>query len=333
MTILLNHTPLAAMLLPHRDHKGRDHLLLIAKGCWQIGDGRFAPAERQSALREMPQRLRLGALELEPAQKMALKERQDEEVVWLDDDLSPPKPAFDVLVAGHVTAPDGNPHPYIDAGIRIGAHVAGLRAHPPRRWYSKWFDYHAIPLVASVRRVPLCYALADWRCGFPIDPPGWLPWIEARDLPARPGKHARQPGGFGYWPGGTAHRDRHAGTHDKAWRRDAMPDRPRDFDPRFYNTAHPDAQLPDPPAAGTPIRLVHLAEQPVIDCRFPSLELLARVGRPDGRSAAPLALRADTLILEPGQDRLSVMWRILLPAVAGHPPPPGVLLFAGPNPP
>lgn len=330
MTSFANHTPLAAILLPHRDHRDCAQLLVIAKGCWRIDNGRFARGEQQAPLRQTPELLRLGALELEAPQRLALADRLDEQVVWLDHDLSPPKAAFDVMVAGHVTAPAGNPHAHIDAAIRVGDHIASLRAHPPRYWRLEWLDHRATPLGASVRRVPLCYAFADWHGGFPIDRPCWLPWIEAMDRPARPGRHARMPGGFGFWPESAAHRKPHAGTYDRAWDRERAPVLPVDFDTRFYNTAHPDAQLPHPPAAGAPIRLVHLAERPVIDCAFPSLELLAQASGADGRTRAPLALRPDTLILEPDQNRLSVVWRVLLPAAPS--PTSGVRLFANANP-
>jgi hypothetical protein len=292
--------------------------LVIVKGCWRMSDGRLAPAEQQVSLYTQPLRYRLGDLELDAAQQKTMGKRLDDEIVWLDHDLSPPKPAFDVLVAGYVTAPPEYRHGDVDASVRIGRKTIAVRAHVPRYWRRGWFGYRATPLAPVVRRVPLTYAVADWPEGFPLvaqdDAPAWLPWIESPKHASRRGKHARTPAGLGFWPENAAHRLPHAGTYDAVWQQEIAPDLPRDFDPQFYNVAHPDAQLPSAPAPGTPIRLVHLAEQPVIECVFPALDLCVQATTAAGEMQAPEALRPDTLILEPDHNRLSVIWRLLLPA-------------------
>ena len=314
---LTNQTPLPAAVRVHRDHLGQSHILVLAKGTWQLGDGRLATAERQVGLHEKPIKLRLGDLHLDSLQKKVLEARQDEEIVWIDHDLSSPKPNFDVLVAGYVTAPPEYRETYIDAGVRIGQHTVGARAHVPRYWEPGLFSNRPKPLDTMLTRVPLTYALADWQLGFPIDPPkdalAWLPWIEARDAVNRRGKHADAPAGFGVWPESAAHRQPHAGTYGDAWKRERSPDLPKDFDTRFYNVAHPDLQLPDPPAGGTAIRLVHLGGQAVIDTQFPTLSLSVQATTAGGTIHAPLALQPDTLTIEPEHDRLSIVWRVLLP--------------------
>ncbi|NHZ64326.1 DUF2169 domain-containing protein [Massilia genomosp. 1] len=319
--MLTNQTPLPATVQPHRDQHGKAHLLVIAKGSWRLSNGRLAPAEQQVGIHRQPLRLRLGDLELEPAQTMALRTRLDEDIVWVNHDVSPPKPAFDVLVAGYVTAPPGHPHLFIDAGLRIGARSASMRAFAPRIWEKTWLGYKARALAPAVRRVPISYALADWDAGFALGAPGRqedaeparLPWIEAPDSQCQHDRHARVPAGLGYWPEAAAHRQCHVGTFGKARGSAHSADLPGDFNTRFYNEAHPSLQLPDVPAAGTPIRLVHLASRAIIDCQFPALALAVQ-GRTAGGDTRPLmALRPDTLIIEPDHDRLSVVWRALLP--------------------
>lgn len=103
--MLTNHTPLPALARPFRDHHGQSHILVVAKGSWRLSTGRMASAEQQVGLHQQSVKVRLGDLLLDEAQRHALATRQDEEVVWLDHDLSPPKPAFDVMVAGYITAP------------------------------------------------------------------------------------------------------------------------------------------------------------------------------------------------------------------------------------
>ncbi|MES2262216.1 MAG: DUF2169 domain-containing protein [Pseudomonadota bacterium] len=322
MTCLLNNqTPLPALLLPYRDHLLRSHVLVIAKGSWRLSTGRLAPAEQQVGLHMQQLSLCLGDLELDPVQEQTLRPRLAEQIVWLDHDLAPPKPAFDVIVAGYVTAPPDHSHPFIEAGVRIGTQVGSMRAHAPRYWHRRWIGYEARSLAPQVRRVPVSYALADWDAGFsikksddPADTPACLPWIEALNAPSARRSHARVPAGLGFWPENAAHRSIHTGTYDDAWQKERAPDLPPDFNPRFYNAAHQDLQLAQAPAAGTPIRLVHLAEQAIVDCAFPALALSVQARTASGDTHAPLAMRPDTLVIEPEHDRLSVVWRVLIPA-------------------
>ncbi|WP_370662774.1 DUF2169 domain-containing protein [Massilia frigida] len=309
----------------HCDHLGKSHVLVIAKGTWSLSTGRMASAERQVSLYEYPVNIRLGDLKLDQSQKEAMRSRLDEEIVWLGYDLSPPKPAFDVIVAGYVTAPTSCSEMFIDAGIRVGTRTASIRAHVPRFWQSRWIGYKATPLATSVRRVPITYAVADWAQGFNIDPdqdkssplPKYLPWIESLNASANHRRHSRAPAGFGCWPESATHRQAYLGTFGKTWKKDGSPDLPRDFNPRFYNVAHPDLQLPEVPASGTEIRLVHLAEKSIIDFAFPFLSLAVQARTGAGHELTPTSLRPDTLTIEPDEDRLSIVWRVLIPTGTG----------------
>ncbi|MET3140087.1 hypothetical protein AAKU61_004471 [Undibacterium sp. GrIS 1.2] len=322
--MLTNHTPLPAIARPYRDHKGHSHILVVVKGGWRLSTGRMAAAEQQVGLHEQSVKVLLGDLLLDEAQRKALATRRDEEIVWLDHDLSPPKPAFDVLVAGYITAPPNYTKDYIDASIRIGQHSSGMRAFAPRYWRIGWFSQHAKTIVPAVRRVPITYAVADWSEGFPLNPPGasqglvaaWLPWIETKHASSRRLKYSKKPAGMGFWPENVWHRQPHAGTYDEVWQRERSPDLPKDFNTRFYNVAHPDLQLPAAPVAGTAIQLKHLSTQANIECCFPSLQLSVQATTAAGNTLPVTRLQADTLIIEPEYDRLSVVWRILLPAGA-----------------
>lgn len=203
--------------------------------------------------------------------------------------------------------------------MRIGTHVAGMRAFAPRRWQRGWLGYHAQVLAENVRRVPVSYALADWASGCGVDgaahdQPACLPWIEAPQSPSERRRHPKVPAGLGFWPENAAHRARHAGTYDDAWQSTCPPDLPADFNPRFYNAAHQELQLRHAPAPGSAIRLVHLAPQAIVDATFPALSLSVQARSASGRLHAALAMQPDTLTLEPEHDRLSVLWRALIPA-------------------
>ena len=282
-----------------------------------MSNGRFAPAEQQVGLLQQPVRMRLGELELDAAQLKAIETRQDEEIIWLDHDITPPKPAFDVIVAGYITAPANYQSLQIQAGLRIGEHTVGMRAYVPRYWQKFLLRHSAEQLTPIVRRVPITYAVADWSQGFGITPTdghvAWLPWIEDLNQSASHGKYSKKPAGLGFWPENALHRRSFAGTYNDQWQRKTSPDLPADFDPRFYNCAHPDAQLPQAPAGGTVIRLAHLSHNPLIECQFPTLTLSAKTTSASGKVNQPVQLHADTLTIEPDHDRLSVVWRALLP--------------------
>lgn len=318
---LVNQTPLPAHLTPLEDPAGRAGWLLLAKCSWRLDNGRMAPAEDQAPLHLLPVRHRLGALDLDDVQREALGERANEDVVWIDHELVPPKPAFDVLVAGYITAPAGHAGPFVDAGLVIGKHRVGIRGHVPRRWRSGLMGTTAEALAPTVRRVPLTCAVADWECGIATelgaDPIAELPWIEAPDHPARCGRAGKHPAGFGPWPTSAAHRRRYAGTYDKAWQQQRMPRLPLDLDPRFYNVAHPDLQLPRVPEAGCEIALVNLGPAPVVRTTMPALELAARCVNGRGETSEPQALRADTLTIEPDHHRMSLTWRAFFPDQKG----------------
>jgi hypothetical protein len=316
-----NQTPLAASLQPHRDVAGRPHVLVVAKATWSLHTHRLAPAEQQLGLCVQPQRRRLGELDLDDAQRRALGERESEDIVWLDHDLSPPKPAFDVIVAGYATAPPHHSAAYFDAGIRIGKDTRVLRALAPRVWDRGLLGYAARALGPSVRRVPLSYAVADWSSGFAVmtsQADGHaLPWLESLESPGQRTRHADRPVGFGHWPENAPHRQPHGGTYDDAWQDQRAPRLPLDFNPRFYNVAHPELQLAQAPAAGTPIGLAHLATQPAINTHMPDLQLAVQATTAAGATQKVLSLRSDTLVIEPDFMRMSQVWRAALPTSEG----------------
>ncbi len=315
--LLLNSTPLPAAIVPLEDLEGRAGWLLLVKCTWRLSSNRLAAAEDQAPIRLSSDQRMLGALDLDDTQREALGKRVNEQIVWLDHELSPHKPAFDVLVAGYATAPDGHAGAHVDAGLRIGQRVVALRAHAPRRWRLGMLGVRPHALARTVKRVPLTYAVADWEGGIAtVDrsaPVEALPWLESLTHPAHYGRAGQHPAAFGPWPTTAPHRKRHAGTYDEVWRAHRMPRPPRDFHPRFYNLAHPELQFEAPPAPGTEISLVHLARRPVIQAAMPHLDLAVRTTR-EHQLSSPEALRYDTLTIEPDLDRMSLTWRAHFPA-------------------
>lgn len=311
--VIDNATPLHVVAMAHEDLAGRPSTLIVAKGCWRLDTGRMAPTEHQMPLRTKPARRRIGDLGLDLAQRHVMADRLEEEIIWLDHELCPPKPCFDVIVAGNAHAPEGALPAHFDAAVRVGERAVVLRAFAPRcRQSSRLLGAQIVNVAAGVGRVPMSYAFAGGAQGL-AEPSSreathWLPWLENPHPPATPAGAAW---GFGHWPENADHRRAHAGRYDDAWRRERSPRLPLDFDDRFHNSAHPALQWPEAPPAGTPIRLINLASSALIDTRYPDLTLAVRAAGADGVSK-DARMRADTLLIEPDDNRLSVIWRASL---------------------
>lgn len=324
-----NLTPLRALARPHEDARGRSFVLVVAKGCWRLSTGRLAPAEAQVPLRTAPLLRQIGSLGLDPAQEQTLAARLDAEVVWIDHEVGPPKPRFDVIVTGHARAPGRAQQASFDASIRIGPRAAVVRAWAPRvSEPGALLGERAVQVGPGVLRVPMSHAFAGWEGGIsgPASPgaPWLLPWLTDPHGSAAPW-------GFGPWPESAPHRRRHTGTFDAAWRSERAPRLPLDFDEAFHNTAHPELQWPEAPPPGALVRIAHLGPEPLVETRYPDLTLTVRAIGPDG-AAADTPLRPDTLLIEPDEDRLSVVHRALLPAPRSTDPPGTLRLFAARSP-
>jgi hypothetical protein len=313
---MINQTPLPAQQHPHTDTAGRRLTLVITKATWDIDSGRLACPEKQIGIFNQPQRLCLGDFDLDPVQRAALGKREQEKVVWSDHDLAPPKPQFDLMIAGYVTPPQDHRGLKIKASVQVGSRQAQVEAHVPHYWLSTLARHTAEPMGKRLHRTPMSYAFADCPGGFPLEAelnhPQQLPWLQRPGTTPQRKRHDKAPAGFGYWPENASHRQCHSGTYDKAWERDRKPGLPKDFNERFFNAAHPDLQWPQAPLPGTQIRLLHLSETPAMTLRMPALDLAAQATTADGTLLAPIKLKPDTLIIEPDQQRMSLVQRTAL---------------------
>jgi hypothetical protein len=225
------------------------------------------------------------------------------------------------MVSGYVTPPLEYRGLKIKASIQVGSRHTEIEAHVPRYWLSSMARHSAEPMGKHLHRTPMSYAFADWSGGFPLnaepDHPQQLPWLQRPGISSRRKHHDKYPAGFGYWPENASHRQCYSGTYDEAWERDRKPGLPKDFDARFFNTAHPNLQWPQAPALGTQIRLVHLAQTPEVTLRMPALELAAQATTADGTLLPAVTLIPDTLTIEPDQQRMSLVQRTALPEGQG----------------
>ena len=103
----------------------------------------------------------------------------------------------------------------------------------------------------------------------------------------------------------------YAGTYDEAWQKGRAPFLPEDFDPHFFNAAAPGLVAPeylvggeevqlDGCTSGGPLRFTLPAPQIALQWDFDGSEI----------DAEP---KLDTVLIEPDQARLQMVWRAELP--------------------
>jgi hypothetical protein len=145
-----------------------------------------------------------------------------------------------------------------------------------------------------------------------------LPNFEAPDdLIGAWNRHPR-PVGFGPVARSCPSRLRWAGTYDKAWLEERFPLLPLDFDDRFYNCAPDDQQL-DAYRPGECVRLRGMVPgEGDTSFALPACEVPVTVLEHDNRTTEGIA-KPDTILIEPGERRFSVVGRFL------HFPRPDVL--------
>ena len=137
-----------------------------------------------------------------------------------------------------------------------------------------------------------------------------LPNIEnPADLIQKPGQRPK-PVGFGmiapYWQP----RAGYAGTYDESWRKNISPLPPEDLDPRFYSSSAPGLCTPKH-LTGTEQGLVEGAsKQGVLRFELPGTKPQGSVYYRHNEEVFPLQL--DTVIVEPDEARVVLVWRGVL---------------------
>lgn len=207
-------------------------------------------------------------------------------------EVHPPKPACEVLVEGDAVAPGGRAVPWVDASVVVGAwrrvvSVTGDRRYTghERPWASAPVPFTRMPLTPdrAFGGVFKATGLTEMRnpVGVGVAPEDLRDLRGLRELPlpnvedpaaplARVGDRPRPtlvtPVAASWSP-----RAERAGTYDDAWNQRRAPFLPVDFDPRFLMTASEPMWLPERLRGGERVALEHLAENPVIEGRVPSL--------------------------------------------------------------
>lgn len=310
------------------DVTGRQHLVVVAKGTWQIP----APGQRPRPIAAQP---------LETAD--VYLGAPGESPMLYGSDMERFKPRCDVLFNASAHSPDGEPVRDLNVVWQVGPLRKGLKVHGARIW-RKRLGLTSLTEAQPFTHLPLHFGnafggtrtykkgwgnsaqtLSEGLLANP-DGMGWFgshaddnadghaaPHLEALDDPVRKPNGKQKPVAFSavarHWQPRTCY----TGTYDANWQKNIFPFLPEDFDEQFNQCAPEDQQMPYPKGGEKVILRNMMRGRPDVRFTLPRLDnVTVRIVRSDYTDEELMAV-ADTIYFEPDQDRFSVVWRISTP--------------------
>ena len=236
------------------------------------------------------------------------------------------KPSTDIIMLGHACAPDQKEATQLDASLSVGQVTKTVRVFGDRLWQDGRMTsptaFNTMPLVyekayggfhithgqltGAETRNPVGRGFAGSRT---IQEMNGVPLPNLEDPKQLIKEHTDQPtpAGFGFCAPNWHPRVAYAGTYDDAWQKTRAPYLPVDFDKRFFNMAHPDLVYPGYLEGGELVSITHMQPDGVLKFDIPRVNLITRI-RVAQRVEQP-DFYLETLILEPNQRKLSMVWR------------------------
>ncbi len=297
------------------DKEGVDTLLIAVKGTFAIGE-----------------KVTIHPSQVAVAPADVYYGDPDSSSIKTPSDVSLPKPAVDFLLLGHAYTPGGQAT-QVDVSMRLGTGVKKIRAVGNRTWGSGIFGSKASP-PQPFDKIPL-----TWECAFGginvhpkspekkkseernpagkgfhhFGPPKEgtpLPNLEPLHDAYRSWKDRPDPVCFAPIAGGWLPRRTFAGTYDQAWQDSRAPYLPKDFDPKFLQIAPPDQIIPGL-VGGEPVEILNASPNGRLSFALPAYAIEAQVSL--GNSVEKPAMRLDTVLVEPDDKRVILVWRGALP--------------------
>jgi hypothetical protein len=314
---LLNKTPFAAERTVLQDQNGRDQLVVIVKQTFTMGSA------------EPP------AIADEPVAIQYADEFYGDpgvSSVRYESDLAPGKPGTDVVLIGHAYAARGKVRA-LDVILSVGPLRKSCRVFGNRHWRRPLGRLRP-SAPEPFDRMPLVYERAfggeDLSAANPkhreIESRNYLGRglvsRRSRENPADVAlpnledpaqlisrrKDRPPPASFGFLCRHWEPRLSYAGTYDQRWEETRAPLLPLDFDERYHNGAHPDLVSRGYLQGGEPVQIVNASPRGLLRFALPCVPpRIVVVGVTERQT--PLGPVLDTLVLEPDEDRFTMVWR------------------------
>jgi hypothetical protein len=315
-----NETPFEPGLFVFPDAQGVDTLYVVVKASFSLGRDGPVVAEKQQKL------VLADEYWGEPGQS-SLKYASEAHLL---------KPGTDVVLLGEAYAPKGKPVASSLVSVKVGALRKLVQVIGDRRWKSGLTS----PSPSSPEpflRMPLTYERAyggvhtlDAERGKVLSEPrnpvgrGFRGKRSASELQGLPLPNLEDPlkliqavtdtpspAGFGFVAPSWQPRQAFAGTYDQAWQERRAPYLPLDFRAEFFLTAPPELSAREFLKGGEPVEIIGASPNGVQRFKLPVCRLAVSV-KVAGQAHKP-SLQLETVVLEPGEDRFTMLWRGAVP--------------------
>jgi hypothetical protein len=304
-----NNTPFAVNMAMYPNEAGVDTFYLIVKAGFNIG-------EKWTLIDEQIPPLTEDVYWGEPNQS-SLKFASDYHLG---------KPATDIVMIGQACAPAGKPVKAIDVELTVGEVEKTVRVFGDRVWRDGQITapkpFKAMPMVyekayggvyITEDEQQFCEERNPVGCGFAgdrsIDDMNGLPLPNLEDPADLIRQHSDQPAPscFAFSSSSWQPRANYVGTYDQSWQNQQAPYLPGDFDKRFFNSAHSDLIYPGFLRGREAVRISNMHADGEIQFNLPQVNLVSEVSI--GNDTQSPSFNLETLLLEPNQLQLSMVWR------------------------
>jgi hypothetical protein len=311
-----NATPFAGTILLLPDPNGVDTLFTLIKATFALNGSEKVAAEQVPVALEEKYYSEPGSSSIQVASDVALT-----------------KPGTDVLLVGHAYAPGGRPTTQMDLSVSVGSLQKRVHVTGDRVWRSGAAGAEMSAPMPFVR-MPLVWERAyggvdrtkKGSLEHPHNPVGTgfrtgdsersldgmrLPNLEDPRAPISSWKDKAPPTCLAPIAPHWEPRRTYAGTYDEQWQKERAPFLPRDFDPRFFQLAPPELVAPRYLQGGEPVEIRGATPSGVLRFRLPLVRIV--VSYLLDRSPQNRPANIDTVLIEPDQARLILVWRAALP--------------------
>lgn len=309
MLQLKNNTPFSAAIALYPNEQGVDTLYTMVKSTFKIGPQWTLPDAQL------------------PPQK--------EDLYWgepnisslkLASDYHTGKAATDIIMTGLACTPQQQLLRQMDVGLAVGNISKVIRVFGDRRWDSGRIStpepFNSMPLVyerafggvdlvegrqrAVEVRNPVGLGFAGQRKEHEING-SFLPNLECPAHLIQDYQETPAPACFASVAANWQPRVGYAGTYDEHWQNTRAPYLPEDYSPRFMNSASPDLIYPGFLTGGEPVVISGMHPMGELKFNLPVINLVSKISL--GGKERPVPFVLETLLLDPNQLQVSLVWR------------------------
>jgi hypothetical protein len=312
---LKNNSPFAPAISLFPDENGVDTLYIVIKATFHIGD-QLTIAEQQIA---------------PTAQDVFWGDPANSSLKYVSD-FHIGKPGTDVALVGNAWAPDAKPVSELYVYFGVAEKQKALKVSGNRIWKNGQITapqlFESMPLVYELAyggshiidgeepkyliedRNPVGRGFRGERSDEEMEQLP-LPNIEDPEHLIQSPNDTAPPAGFGFIAPPWQPRLQYIGTYDEEWQKKRAPYLPDDFDSRFYHCAHPDLVFDRYLQGGEPIKIRNACIGGEMDFLLPHCTFENKISIAKRTEQPPLNL--ETALVEPDEQRLTLVWRASLP--------------------